>query len=43
MPPDPVSATKIRQHVAALQSASPLVFDSVARYIALHHLYLTDR
>ncbi len=39
MPPVPVSATEIRQRIAAHQDVTPLVFDSVARYIALHHLY----
>ncbi len=37
----PVSATDIRQRVASHESVSPLVFDSVARYIEQHHLYLT--
>lgn len=37
----PVSATDIRQRVAGHKSVSPLVFDSVARYIEQHHLYLT--
>jgi nicotinate-nucleotide adenylyltransferase len=41
MPPVPVSATDIRQRIAAHQSATPLVFESVARYIDLHHLYQT--
>jgi nicotinate-nucleotide adenylyltransferase len=36
----PVSATDIRQRVASHKSISPLVFDSVARYIEQHHLYL---
>ncbi len=36
-----VSATDIRQRVASYKSVSPLVFDSVARYIEQHHLYLT--
>lgn len=36
-----VSATDIRQRVASHKSVSPLVFDSVARYIEQHHLYLT--
>lgn len=36
-----VSATVIRQRVASHKSISPLVFDSVARYIEQHHLYLT--
>jgi nicotinate-nucleotide adenylyltransferase len=42
MPPNPVSATQIRQQLADNQSASALVFESVARYIASHHLYQTD-
>ena len=37
----PLSATDIRQRVASHKSVSPLVFDSVARYIEQHHLYLT--
>ncbi len=37
----PLSATDIRQRVASQKSVSPLVFDSVARYIEQHHLYLT--
>lgn len=41
MPPTPVSATEIRRKVASGQDISPLVFDSVARYIAQHHLYQT--
>ena len=41
MPPTAVSATEIR-HIAAQQhSLTPLVFDSVARYIDQHHLYQT--
>lgn len=36
-----VSATDIRQRVADHKDVSPLVFDSVARYIEQHHLYLT--
>lgn len=39
MPPTPVSATEIRRKVASGQDIAPLVFDSVARYIAQHHLY----
>ena len=39
MPLTPVSATEIRQKVASGQDIAPLVFDSVARYIAQHHLY----
>ena len=38
----PLSATDIRQRVASHKSVSPLVFDSVARYIEQHHLYLTN-
>lgn len=38
----PLSATDIRQRVASHKSISPLVFDSVARYIEQHHLYLTN-
>ncbi|MFZ3128488.1 MAG: nicotinate (nicotinamide) nucleotide adenylyltransferase [Rhodoferax sp.] len=41
MPPVDVSATDIRQHLANQQSVAPLVFEPVARYIALHHLYQT--
>lgn len=40
MPGVPLSATEIRQKIADQQSISALVNDSVARYIALHHLYL---
>lgn len=40
MPVSALSATQIRTQLATQQSAGPLVFDSVARYIALHHLYL---
>ncbi len=36
----PLSATQIRQNVTGHQSISALVNDSVARYIASHHLYL---
>jgi nicotinate-nucleotide adenylyltransferase len=39
MPLTPVSATEIRRKVASGQDIAPLVFDSVARYIAQHHLY----
>lgn len=39
MPPTPVSATEIRQKVSSGQDISSLVFESVARYIAQHHLY----
>lgn len=41
MPVSDLSATRIRTQLAAHQSVSPLVFEPVARYIALHHLYLT--
>lgn len=41
MPVSDLSATRIRTQLAAHTSVSPLVFDTVARYIALHHLYLT--
>jgi nicotinate-nucleotide adenylyltransferase len=41
MPPMEVSATDIRMRLAHGQSATPLVFDPVARYIAQHHLYRT--
>jgi nicotinate-nucleotide adenylyltransferase len=40
MPGVPISATAIRQAVSRHQSISALVIDSVARYIAHHHLYL---
>ena len=36
-----VSATAIRARIAAHQSVVPLVFEPVARYIDLHHLYQT--
>lgn len=36
-----VSATDIRARISAHQSVAPLVFEPVARYIALHHLYKT--
>ncbi len=39
MPPTPVSATEIRQHVASGESIAPLVFEPVARYIDQHLLY----
>jgi len=42
MPPLPVSATDIRDRLANDKSVSPLVFESVARYIEQHHLYLTS-
>jgi nicotinate-nucleotide adenylyltransferase len=41
MPESDLSATRIRTQLAAHQTAGPLVFDTVARYIASHHLYLT--
>lgn len=41
MPAIPASATDIRARVAAQQCAAPLVFEPVARYIDLHHLYQT--
>lgn len=40
-PAMPVSATKIRARIAAHQCVVPLVFEPVARYIDLHHLYQT--
>jgi nicotinate-nucleotide adenylyltransferase len=39
MPPFAVSATEIRRTVAQHMNLTPLVFDSVARYIDHHHLY----
>nr|WP_315463943.1 nicotinate (nicotinamide) nucleotide adenylyltransferase [uncultured Rhodoferax sp.] len=39
MPPMAVSATDIRQRVAAGKSIAPLVFEPVARYIDQHLLY----
>lgn len=41
MPALLVSATDIRTRIAAHQSVDDMVFASVARYIALHHLYQT--
>ncbi len=41
MPPVPLSATHVRQLVAGHENVAPLVFDSVARYIDRHHLYLS--
>ena len=41
MPISSVSATAIRQHLADAKSVTPLVFESVARYIEQHHLYRT--
>jgi nicotinate-nucleotide adenylyltransferase len=42
VPLSPLSATDIRQRVANHKNISSLVFDSVARYIEQHHLYLTS-
>jgi nicotinate-nucleotide adenylyltransferase len=39
MPALTISATQIRTHVSARQSVDSLVQNSVARYIADHHLY----
>lgn len=39
LPPMPVSATEIRERVAAGQGIDHLVPDGVARYIDRHHLY----
>jgi nicotinate-nucleotide adenylyltransferase len=39
LPPSPLNATEIRDLSARGQSVAPLVFESVARYIAQHHLY----
>lgn len=39
LPPSPLNATEIRDLLARGQSVAPLVFESVARYIAQHHLY----
>lgn len=41
MPHMPVSATEIRTRIAMHQSLGHLVPESVARYIATHHLYQT--
>jgi nicotinate-nucleotide adenylyltransferase len=41
LPPSPLNATEIRDLTARGQSVSALVFESVARYIDQHHLYLT--
>lgn len=41
MPALALSATDIRSGIAAHQSVADLVFEPVARYIALHHLYQT--
>jgi nicotinate-nucleotide adenylyltransferase len=40
LPPSPLNATEIRELLARGQSVAPLVFESVARYIDQHHLYL---
>lgn len=40
LPRHDVSATEIRQRIASHKSVASLVFDSVARYIEQHHLYL---
>jgi nicotinate-nucleotide adenylyltransferase len=39
LPAMPVSATEVRERVAAGQGIAPLVPDPVASYIARHHLY----
>jgi len=39
MPQVDISATELRSRLADHQSVVPLVFESVARYIAHHHLY----
>jgi nicotinate-nucleotide adenylyltransferase len=41
-PPMAVSATETRQRIAAGMAIDDLVTEPVARYIALHHLYLPD-
>ena len=41
MPALPVSATGIRNQIAARQALGPLVLEPVARYIEDHHLYQT--
>ena len=41
MPPSAISATDIRQQVAAGRDVTPLVGAAVARYIAHHHLYIS--
>jgi nicotinate-nucleotide adenylyltransferase len=41
LPPSPLNATEIRDLLARGHSVAPLVFESVARYIDQHHLYLT--
>jgi nicotinate-nucleotide adenylyltransferase len=40
LPPSPLNATEIRELLSRGQSVAPLVFESVARYIDQHHLYL---
>jgi len=42
MPATPVSATQIRNMIATGQSVQTLVSEPVARYIADHHLYLSN-
>ena len=42
LPAMAVSATEIRQRIAAGMAIHELVTEPVARYIALHHLYLPD-
>ena len=42
LPPMAVSATGIRQRIGAGMAIDDLVTEPVARYIALHHLYLPD-
>lgn len=41
MPPLPISATDLRARIASHQSPGSLLPESVARYIAIHHLYQT--
>jgi nicotinate-nucleotide adenylyltransferase len=41
MPALALSATDIRARIAEQQSVADMVFEPVARYIALHHLYQT--
>ncbi|MDR2129446.1 MAG: nicotinate (nicotinamide) nucleotide adenylyltransferase [Burkholderiaceae bacterium] len=43
LPPMPHSATAVRQRVAARQPLDDLLPAAVARYIADHHLYQTNR
>jgi nicotinate-nucleotide adenylyltransferase len=40
LPTSPLNATEIRDLLARGHSVAPLVFESVARYIDQHHLYL---